>query len=43
MADFKNMKVQALRDLARKAIGRGHSKLKTNDGMVFVRGRQINF
>src|SRR5512146_2309193 len=34
MAEFKNMTVQALRDLARKAIGRGHSKLKTKAELI---------
>ena len=29
MPELKNMTVQALRDLARKALGRGHSRLKT--------------
>jgi len=31
MADFKNMTVQALRDLARKALGRGYSKLTKSE------------
>ncbi len=34
MAELKNMTVQALRDLARKAIGRGHSKLKTKKELI---------
>src|SRR6266542_1200293 len=34
MAEFKNMTVQALRDLARKALGRGHSKLKTKTELI---------
>jgi hypothetical protein len=34
MAELKNMTVRALRDLARKALGRGHSKLKTKDELV---------
>ncbi len=34
MAELKNLTVQALRDLARKAIGRGHSKLKTKKELI---------
>jgi uncharacterized protein len=34
MAEFKSMTVQALRDLARKALGRGHSKLKTKTELI---------
>jgi uncharacterized protein len=34
MAELKNMTVQALRDLARKALGRGHSKLKTKAQLI---------
>ncbi len=34
MAELKNMTVQALRELARKAIGRGHSKLKTKKELI---------
>jgi uncharacterized protein len=34
MAELKNMTVQALRDLARKALGRGHSKLKTKTELI---------
>ena len=34
MAELKNMTVQALRDLARKALGRGHSKLKTKNELI---------
>ena len=34
MAEFKHMTVQALRDLARKALGRGHSRLKTKDELI---------
>jgi hypothetical protein len=34
MAEFKNMTVQVLRDLARKALGRGHSKLKTKAQLI---------
>jgi hypothetical protein len=34
MAELKNMTVQALRDLARKALGRGHSRLKTKSDLV---------
>jgi hypothetical protein len=34
MAELKNMTVQALRDLARKALGRGHSRLKTKGELV---------
>lgn len=34
MAELKKMTVQALRDLARKALGRGHSKLKTKAELV---------
>jgi hypothetical protein len=34
MAEFKNMTVQALRELARKALGRGHSKLKTKSELI---------
>jgi uncharacterized protein len=34
MAELKNMTVQALRDLARKALGRGHSKLKTKAELI---------
>ncbi|MFL5300298.1 MAG: DUF4912 domain-containing protein [Anaeromyxobacteraceae bacterium] len=34
MAELKNMTVQALRDLARKALGRGHSKLKTKNDLI---------
>jgi hypothetical protein len=34
MAELKNMTVQALRDLARKALGRGHSRLKTKSELV---------
>src|SRR5512141_3029512 len=34
MAELKQMTVQALRDLARKALGRGHSKLKTKEELI---------
>jgi len=34
MADLKDMTVQALRDLARKALGRGHSKLRTKSELI---------
>lgn len=34
MAELKNMTVQALRDLARKALGRGYSRLKTKSELV---------
>jgi hypothetical protein len=34
MAELKDMTVRALRDLARKALGRGHSKLKTKRELV---------
>lgn len=34
MAEFKNMTVQTLRDLARKALGAGHSKLKTKAELI---------
>jgi hypothetical protein len=34
MAELKNMTVQALRELARKALGRGHSRLKTKGELV---------
>ena len=34
MAEFKNMTVQVLRELARKALGRGHSKLKTKAELI---------
>ena len=34
MPELKNMTVQALRDLARKALGRGHSRLKTKGELV---------
>lgn len=34
MAELKQMTVQALRDLARKALGRGHSKLKTKQELI---------
>jgi hypothetical protein len=34
MAEFKNMTVQALRELARKALGPGHSKLKTKTELI---------
>jgi uncharacterized protein len=34
MAELKHMTVQALRDLARKALGRGHSKLKTKSELI---------
>jgi len=34
MAELKKMTVQALRDLARKAIGRGYSKLKTKAELI---------
>ncbi|HET9596165.1 MAG TPA: DUF4912 domain-containing protein, partial [Anaeromyxobacteraceae bacterium] len=34
MAELKNLTVQALRDLARKALGRGHSKLKTKSELI---------
>lgn len=34
MAELKNMTVQALRDLARKALGRGHSRLKTKGELI---------
>src|SRR5512132_2898196 len=34
MAEFKHMTVQALRDLARKALGRGYSKLKTKEDLI---------
>ena len=34
MAELKNMTVQALRDLARKALGRGYSKLKTKTELI---------
>ena len=34
MAELKNLTVHALRDLARKALGRGHSKLKTKSELV---------
>jgi hypothetical protein len=34
MAELKNMTVQALRDLARKALGRGYSKLKTKSELI---------
>jgi hypothetical protein len=34
MAELKNMTVQALRDLAKKALGRGHSRLKTKGDLV---------
>lgn len=34
MAEFKDMTVHALRELARKAIGRGHSKLKTKAELI---------
>jgi hypothetical protein len=34
MAELKNMTVQALRELARKALGRGHSKLKTKGELI---------
>src|SRR5690348_13654574 len=34
MAELKNMTVQALRDLARKELGRGHSKLKTKTELI---------
>jgi hypothetical protein len=34
MAELKNMTVQALRDLARKALGRGYSRLKTKDELI---------
>ena len=34
MAELKNMTVQALRDLARKALGRGYSKLKTKNELI---------
>lgn len=34
MADLKNMTVQALRDLARKVLGRGYSRLKTKNELI---------
>jgi hypothetical protein len=34
MAELKNMTVQALRELARKALGRGHSKFKTKTELI---------
>jgi hypothetical protein len=34
MAELKNMTVQALRDLARKALGKGHSRLKTKTELI---------
>jgi hypothetical protein len=34
MSEFKKMTVQRLRDLARKSLGPGHSKLKTKDELV---------
>jgi uncharacterized protein len=34
MAELKNMTVRALRDVARKALGRGHSKLKTKGELL---------
>ena len=34
MDELKNMTVQVLRDLARKALGRGHSKLKTKKELI---------
>jgi hypothetical protein len=34
MAELKNLTVQALRELARKALGRGHSRLKTKSELV---------
>ena len=34
MAELKNMTVQALRNLARKALGPGHSKLKTKTELI---------
>lgn len=34
MADFKDMTVQALRELARKALGRGHSKLRKKSELI---------
>jgi hypothetical protein len=34
MAELKNLTVQALRDLARKVLGPGHSKLKTKGELV---------
>ena len=36
MAEFKNMTVQTLRDLARKALGAGHSKLKTKAELIAI-------
>jgi hypothetical protein len=34
MAELKNLTVQALRELARKALGRGHSRLRTKAELV---------
>src|SRR5919197_1399048 len=34
MAELKDMTVQALRDLARKALGRGHSRLRTKSELI---------
>ena len=34
MAELKKLTVQALRDLARKALGRGHSKLRTKAELI---------
>ncbi len=34
MADLKNMTIDALRDLARKVLGRGHSRLETKGDLV---------
>ncbi len=34
MPDFKNMTVEALRELARKALGKGYSRLKTKSDLI---------
>ena len=34
MADLKDMTLQALRDLARKALGRGHSKIRKKSEII---------
>jgi uncharacterized protein len=34
MADLEKLTVQALRELARKALGRGHSRLQTKSELI---------
>ncbi|HYO65656.1 MAG TPA: DUF4912 domain-containing protein, partial [Archangium sp.] len=41
MADFKSVTVEYLRELARKHLGRGHSKLKTKKDLLVALARRV--